>query len=152
MMQNKFIKSIVFFAIFLLLFSCKEKQPEREIKIITTTPASFDMHKTSEMALLMDSMLEKNKEVKNAILNGEKLAAFPDKYLKIHTAILTDPSDRNASFETFSNLYIKNMQDVFTADKKHQKKEFNEAIQSCVACHKTTCPGPIPRIKKLLIN
>jgi len=155
-MQNKVIKLGFLLLLSILIFSCDNKKTEKKVtqkvEIITATPDSFDMYKTSEMAELMRTMLEKNKQVKANIIAGKDLGEFSKEYITIHSAVLTDPSDRNASFETFSNLYIKNMKDVFTVDKTAQKTAYNTAIQSCIACHKTTCAGPIPRIKKLLIN
>jgi cytochrome c553 len=32
------------------------------------------------------------------------------------------------------------------------KERYNSAINNCLACHKTECVGPIPKIKKLLIK
>ena len=32
------------------------------------------------------------------------------------------------------------------------KERYNTAINNCLACHKTECTGPIPKIKKLLIQ
>lgn len=155
-MENKTIKFSFLLILTLLIFSCDNKKVEKKVtqkvEIITATPDSFDMHKTSEMAELMRTMLEKNKQVKANIIAGNDIGAFSKEYVTIHSAILTDPSDRNASFETFSKMYIKNMKNVFAVDKAAQKNAYNTAIQSCIACHKTTCAGPIPRIKKLLIN
>ena len=32
------------------------------------------------------------------------------------------------------------------------KDRYNAAINNCLGCHKTECTGPIPKIKKLLIQ
>ena len=128
----------------LLLFSCKKeiKQPNEELI----------MYQSSEMAALMNAMYEGNITIKNKILKGETIGSFPETYLNIHNAVLTDPADRNVSFDAFSKLYIQNMQQVYVGSKDSLKENFNKAINSCIACHQTTCTGPIPRIKKLLIK
>ncbi|RSC95825.1 hypothetical protein [Tenacibaculum singaporense] len=128
----------------LVLFSCKEekKQPKEELI----------MYQSSEMAALMNAMYEGNMTIKNKILEGEPIGDFPETYLNIHSAVLTDPADRNASFEAFSKMYIQNMQLVYSGSKDSLKQNFNQAVNSCITCHKTTCTGPIPRIKKLLIK
>ena len=41
---------------------------------------------------------------------------------------------------------------VFETSKDSLVSKHNNAINSCIACHETTCVGPIPRIKKLLIK
>ncbi|CAM1360618.1 conserved hypothetical protein [Tenacibaculum litoreum] len=128
----------------LALFSCKEKKEEQKEELI--------MYQSSEMAALMNAMYEGNMTIKNKILEGESIGEFPENYLNIHSAVLTDPADRNASFEAFSKQYIQNLQQVYSGSKDSLKQNFNQAVNSCIACHKTTCTGPIPRIKKLLIK
>lgn len=128
----------------LVLFSCKAEKEQPKEELI--------MYQSSEMAALMNAMYEGNMTVKNKILEGESIGDFPETYLNIHNAVLTDPADRNASFEAFSKLYIQNMQLVYSGSKDSLKQNFNKAVNSCIACHKTTCTGPIPRIKKLLIK
>lgn len=128
----------------LALFSCKEKKEEQKEELI--------MYQSSEMAALMNAMYEGNMTIKNKILEGESIGDFPETYLNIHSAVLTDPADRNISFEAFSKRYIQNMQQVYSGSKDSLKQNFNQAVNSCIACHKTTCKGPIPRIKKLLIK
>lgn len=128
----------------LVFFSCKDKKEEQKEELI--------MYQSSEMAVLMNAMYEGNMTIKNNILEGESIGDFPETYLNIHSAVLTDPADRNANFEAFSKLYIQNMQQVYSGSKDSLKQNFNQAVNSCIACHKTTCTGPIPRIKKLLIK
>ncbi|MCG7501952.1 acetolactate decarboxylase [Tenacibaculum sp. Mcav3-52] len=128
----------------LVLFSCKAEKEQPKEELI--------MYQSSEMAALMNAMYEGNMTVKNKILEGESIGDFPETYLNIHSAVLTDPADRNASFEAFSKLYIQNIQQVYLGSKDSIKQNFNKAVNSCIACHKTTCTGPIPRIKKLLIK
>ncbi|WP_431165917.1 hypothetical protein [Tenacibaculum halocynthiae] len=126
-----------------LLFSCK-KEEKKNTELI--------MYKQSEMAALMNTMYHVNLDLKEKILKGQIPDSFPERYLKIHTATLTDSTDRTSSFKQFSNLYIQNMKKVYTSSKDSLTTNFNQAVNSCIACHQTTCTGPIPRIKKLLIK
>ena len=137
-----------FFLIIVLLVSfssCKIEDKEKNSEEII-------IRKQSEMAALMNKMYEENEIIKKKVIKGEVPVNFPEEYLKIHTAKLTDPSDRTLEFNQYSDLYINNLKDVFETNKDSLKYEFNETINSCIACHKTTCIGPIPRIKKLLIK
>jgi len=137
-----------FFLIGVLLVSfssCKVEKKEKNSEDLI-------IRKQSEMAALMNKMYEENEILKEKVLKGETPINFPEEYLKIHTATLTDPSDRTLEFSQFSNLYINNLKDVFETNKDSLKYKFNQTINSCIACHKTTCLGPIPRIKKLLIR
>lgn len=136
--------SIIILVLSLVFFSCKKEKKQFKEELI--------MYQSSEMASLMNVMYEGNTTIKQKIMRGDSIGEFPSAYLNIHSAVLTDPADRNASFEVFSKRYIENMKQVYTGAKDSLKQNFNQAINSCIACHQTTCTGPIPRIKKLLIK
>lgn len=127
-------------------FSCDTSKKEEIVK-----NAELVMYKPSEMALLMNEMYLFNEKTKEKIIKNEDLGDFPTNFLNIHSAILTDPTDRTVGFESFSKAFLLNQQAVFSANTADKKEQFNVMVNSCVACHKTTCIGPIPKIKKLLI-
>ena len=104
------------------------------------------------MAALMLEMYALNLENKSLILAGKNPQKLPKEFYKIHSAKLTDSTDRNASFEAFSELHLYTYQQLMTSSKDSLITNHNKTINSCIACHKTTCIGPIPRIKKLLIS
>jgi hypothetical protein len=135
-------KSFILLLVSIILFSCKKEEK----------PAVPVMQEQSEMSALMLQMFDKNAEIKQKILKGEDLSDFPEEFLKIHTAILTDPSDRTPQFNAFSELYLDNQRVVFESPKDSAKAIYNNSINSCIACHQVACPGPIPRIRKLLIK
>jgi len=110
------------------------------------------MYKFSEMALLMEEMYKTNEDLKKKIVNKEAIGEFSDKFLNIHSAVLTNPKDRDASFEIFSKAFVENQQAIFSASPNEVKDQFNLMVNSCISCHKTTCSGPIPKIEKLLIK
>jgi len=136
----------------LLIYSCQNKLQKEEISTKTVETEELVMYEMSEMALLMEKMFVENEQLKKKIENGEELGAFNQEYLKIHSAILTDPDVRNNSFNSFSKALLLNQEAVFTTEGEEVKAQFNRMVQTCIACHQTTCMGPIPRIKKLLIK
>jgi len=136
----------------LLIYSCQNKLQKEEISTKTAETEELVMYEMSEMALLMEKMFVENEQLKKKIENGEELGAFNQEYLKIHSAILTDPDVRNNSFNSFSKALLLNQEAVFTTEGEEVKAQFNKMVQTCIACHQTTCMGPIPRIKKLLIK
>ena len=131
----------------ILLSSCKTEVKKE--KVIITKGKSPE---PSEMAILMKQMLQLNVENKKKILEGKSPKGFPEVFLKIHSATLTTPSDRKPEFKMYSDFYLKNLREVFEAPRDSLKMKHNNTINSCIACHQATCPGPISRIKKLLIN
>ncbi len=136
-----------FILLFLVLFFCSCSFKE-EKKINKTTN---NIYKQSEMAALMLKMHAVNLENKELILKGEQPNNFPKEFLKIHSAKLTDSTDRDTSFKGFSNIYLNTFKEVYTS-KDSLKLKHNNTINSCIACHQTTCLGPIPKIKKLFIK
>lgn len=117
------------------------------------TPFVFDIVEPSEMSLLMKHMLEENDKIKKQIIKGEIPNEFPDEILKIYTAEMTETKYRTEIFEAYSKVYVDNEKTLFDMDNELPLIEkYNNAINTCIACHKTECVGPIPRIRKLLIN
>ncbi|TYP99455.1 hypothetical protein C7447_10151 [Tenacibaculum adriaticum] len=145
-------KRFIIFIAFILLVSCQNKKATKKIKVINEVPANFEMYKTSEMAGLMRTMLAKNKELRQQIINGEEIGDFNEAYLKIHTEKLTDSSDLDETFPTFAKHFADMQKEIFEVSSAEQKEQFNRTVDACIACHKDRCTGPIPRIEKLRIH
>lgn len=128
------------------LFSCSAKK-EKEV-IITKN----NTYKQSEMAALMLKMYDVNLNNKKQILEGKSPKGFPKEFLAIHTAKLTDSTDRNAAFKSFSKYYLDTFEQVYSTSEDSLIIKHNNTINSCINCHQTTCVGPIPKIKKLMIQ
>jgi len=139
-------KYLTFFLIILLLNSCKSEKEE------VKTAAPFEMYETSELALLMEEFYVYNQDLKNQIMNDDVLAKLPSNFDEIHSAKMTKRFERDENFMLFAKMYQENQKSIYNSSKDSLKTNYNLAIQSCIACHKTACTGPIPRIKKLLIN
>ncbi|MEO9570083.1 MAG: hypothetical protein ABJH82_13290 [Polaribacter sp.] len=140
------MKKIAILFLLMSVFSCKKETP-KEIIIVESKKV-----KQSEMAALMNKMYDKNLENKMLVLEGKSPKDFPEEFLNIHTAQLTNSSDKKPTFNTFSDFYLKSFQKVYNTPKDSLVYRHNKAINSCIMCHETTCVGPIPRIKKLLIK
>lgn len=148
-MKNKLFFAILFSLLFL---NCQDKKTKKEIKIVDAVPSNFEMYKTSEMAQLMRTMLAKNKMLRQQIVNGEDIGDFNEEYLKVHTARLTDSADFDATYPSFAKHFVQMQKDIFEVQESDRKAQFNRSIDACIACHQDRCTGPIPRIKKLMIE
>ena len=139
----------VVFLLSILLISCnsiskKDEKPKEKEALV--------MYDPSELTLLMEEIYTKNEQVKTQILNGETPTVFPDEFLKIHTAVMTEQFERDDTFKILADNFVKSQQSIYSSTPETIKKNFNTTINLCVACHQNTCTGPIPRIKKLLIK
>lgn len=132
--------------IFLLAtIGCAEKKQE-------APKEELIMYEYSEMALLMEQMFEENMVLKERIKKGEELGVFNSEYIKMHTAEMTDPKDRTEEFEAYSKVFLEAQERIYNEDETRRVQAFNGMVNSCVACHKLSCTGPIPRIEKLRIS
>lgn len=138
------MKQFISIAIIFFMFSCQKKEEKQEELI---------MVEQSEMAALMLQMYAINKENKEKILKGEKPGNFPSQFYNIHKAVLTTASDRDAAFKAYSDFHLKNLKSLYnTTNIDSLVNQHNNVVNSCITCHEVKCLGPIPKIKKLLIE
>lgn len=136
-----------------LLISCNKKEEKAECAPTASDKKDkkFEMYEMSEMAGLMEQMYVDNQRLKERIKKGDTIGKFPNHFLKIHKAVMTDESENDAFFKEQAALFIK-AQELIYEDPKNAKEHFNEGINACVRCHEVKCGGPIPKIKKLYIQ
>lgn len=137
----------IFYCFFVFILSCNKQVEKKDL------PQKYDMYESSEMALLMQQMYNYHEVIKQEIVNNKPLQTFPEAFLKIHTAELSDFKSRNENFQNFSKLFINSEKELFNPEAKTDlKNRYNNTIQVCISCHQTECTGPIPKIKKLFIK
>ncbi|AWI26365.1 hypothetical protein [Flavobacterium pallidum] len=149
----------LFLSVSLLLFSCEKKQEKAVVKKESCTSIKndskgkkkFEMYTMSEMSLLMEQMYIDNQNLKVRIQKGEKIGEFPNHFLKIHKAVMSDDKENDDFFKKQAANFISAQEQIYK-DPKNAKAHFNKGIDACIQCHKVKCGGPIPRIKKLYIE
>lgn len=145
-------KIFALLTLLLLCFNCKnetEAKPTEEKK----EKPELIMHKPSEMANFMNGMYAYNMQIKHQIINGEIPASMPLDLMKLHSAEMSNGHARTPVWNSFVNVFIESQQSVVdTLSNVELKERYNATINNCLACHKTECTGPIPKIKKLLIQ
>ncbi|MBF6608268.1 MAG: hypothetical protein ITG00_05980 [Flavobacterium sp.] len=143
----------LFLLIGIALYSCQEKSAEKVTETQETTAAGkdFEMYTMSEMSLLMEQMYVDNQRLKERIMKGDTIGAFPNHFMEIHRAAMTDDTENDAFFKEQAERFI-NAQKLIYEDPDNAKTHFNEGVKACIECHQVKCGGPIPRIKKLYIE
>ncbi len=146
------IKFIAFFLI-ITVFSCNKKQSDNSEESCSkeSSNKSFEMYKMSEMSTLMEQMYVDNQRLRSRIIEGDTIGGFPDYFLKIQGAEMTDPTEYDLFFKQHADRFIKLQKKIYL-DSINAKAHFNSAVDACVKCHETKCGGPITRIKKLYIR
>ncbi len=131
-----------------MLYSCGNKKENT-----ATKEEPYDMYVASEMSNLMNQMYAYNASLKDTIVMGKKPNHFPSFFMQIDTAELSSFHKRDASFNSFSQLFITAEKEIFdTTATTSLTERYNAAINLCVSCHQDRCTGPIPKIKRLYIK
>lgn len=147
-LSNKSFKILI---LVLVCFSCKDN-PDTEVKTDEAKPELI-MYQPSEMANLMKVMYAYNLQLKEQIKRGEQPVTMPLDLIKLHSAEMSNGHSRTATWNSFVNVFIESQQVLAdTLSNIDLKERYNTVINNCLACHKTECTGPIPKINKLLIN
>ena len=102
--------------------------------------------------MLMSSVAaNQDTSLKDRILKGDTIGKFPQHFMRIHEAVLTDETDKDDFFNTQAKKFIE-AQELIYKDPENAKEHFNNGIDACIKCHEVKCGGPIPKIKKLYIE
>lgn len=156
-MKNLFLIFVLSF----FIFSCENLKNGNSIEVlgievskkdsISSNKNGFEMYEMSEMAALMEQMYVDNERLKERIIKGDTIGKFPQHFIKIHKAVMTDETDKDVFFNEQAAKFIK-AQELIYQDPKNAKEHFNNGIDACIKCHEVKCGGPIPKIKKLYIE
>lgn len=150
------MKNFLLILVILFSFSCQEKVNEcnscdEEVKTEAVANEELVMYEPSELATLMQEMYEENKDWKEEILKGNIPKDFPEKYKTIHSAQSTNENAGSEFYNGMASSYIKTIEELTNASPENAKERYNNMVNVCVQCHLQVCPGPVVRIKKLLI-
>lgn len=151
------MKKIILFLFIATIFSCQEKTNEcnncdEELKIEAVSNEELVMYEPSELASLMQEMYDENKNWKEEILKGNIPKNFPEKYKTIHSAESTNENAGSDFYTGMASSYIQAIEDLTNATPENVEERYNTMVNVCVQCHLQVCPGPVVRIKKLLIT
>ncbi|NNT71430.1 hypothetical protein HKT18_04285 [Flavobacterium sp. IMCC34852] len=152
MVKKVIVVILVLLFLALSVLSCQKKEEKvTEEKCDPKAEKKLEMYQMSEMAALMEQMYVDNQRLKERIQKGDTIGQFPQHFLRIHEAVMTDETDNDAFFKEQAAKFIK-AQELIYKDPKNAKKHFNTGVDACIQCHQQKCGGPIPRIKKLYIK
>ncbi len=124
----------------------KEKESKKKKRVL-------HMVETSELAQLMRKMDAELLSVKTCIEGGY---SFHDSltfdYGIIYTAHATEAKMKKAGFDDFATAYLTQLENLKNSTGEKRKENYNLLVNGCLNCHSQHCPGPINKIKTLLIK
>jgi hypothetical protein len=148
------MKYFLFYVGVLLFTGCAEVPSEEVIatdEVQSEEKKSFEMYELSEMSAIMQHMYQLNEQLKQRIENGEELGDFSESFERMLEAKMTNDKPMDDFFKTHAATFLANQRSIY--ENPDQAKElYNEAINSCIACHEVKCTGPIEKIEKLFIK
>jgi hypothetical protein len=108
-MKKVIVVILVLLFLVLTVISCqnKESNAAEAEKCEPKSEKKLEMYQMSEMAALMEQMYVDNKRLKERIQKGDTIGQFPQHFLRIHEAVMTDESDNDAFFKEQAAKFIK---------------------------------------------
>jgi cytochrome c553 len=137
----------------LLFVACNEAPAEKvEVgEVATEEKKDFEMYELSEMSAIMQHMYQLNEQLKERIESGKELGSFSESFERMLNAKMTNDKPMDDFFKTHAETFLNDQRSIY--ENPEQAKElYNEAINSCIACHEVKCTGPIEKIEKLIIK
>lgn len=138
---------------FVACSSEEERQLEKSCEADEVEVSAINPNGDSELALLMRQLYLDTDSIKQLIVNDE--GNISDEFIvelnRIHTAVPTDPEVKTDEFKAYNELMI-NQANALKETTGNKKELFNQFVARCIDCHQVVCPGPIKRIKKLVIH
>jgi len=107
---------------------------------------------SSELSVLMRKMYDHAAAARPRVLAKETGISFPEEFLSIYTAKPTDAMTKNASFDPFADQYLYSLNLLKGSDADNLLQTYNNMVTACINCHNEHCPGPLGKIKKLLVE
>ncbi len=153
-MKNRWFKLILGCCLASFFFACDSQEPKvEEEDCAVEKTAVINPNGDSELALLMRQMYLDADSIKQLIVNDEGTVSdeFINELEQVHNAIPTDPNVKTPQFNAFNELLI-NQAKALQENPEDKIEGFNQLVNRCLDCHQSFCPGPMVKIKKLIIH
>ncbi len=146
-------KLFIFIPLFLLV-ALSSQFTESEPASIPVCKDSVDVNPngSSELSLLMRKMYDHAAAARKDVKAKKIKRTYPAEFSKIYTATPTDSLTKNEHFNTFADLYIQSLKNFKSSNAGNLTDNYNAIVSACVVCHSQHCPGPLFKIKLLMIN
>ncbi|REJ82873.1 MAG: hypothetical protein DWQ44_01780 [Bacteroidetes bacterium] len=152
MNKEKFILVALVILSYMGIWQVVSGRTESTHQISIADTSDVNPNGSSELSMLMRDMFEHAALAKKMLAENKKIDVYPENFDKIYTAAPTDDETKNSFYDTFADIYLKALKGYVNSSNADLKEDYNNLVNTCLACHSTHCPGPVPRIKKLLVK
>ena len=151
-MKNKLLKLILGCCLASLFFACNSDEIPVSKKESCEAERVINPNGDSELALLMRQLYLDADSIKQLIITNE--GSISDEFIteleQVHAAIPTDSTVKTPEFKAFNDLLI-NQAKALQESSENRVEDFNQLVNRCLDCHQSFCPGPMKKIRKLII-
>jgi len=146
-------KILVTFFIFLIIISSSRVSRSQQVQTFHFHKDTTDINPngSSELSVLMRKMYDHAVAARKDVMIKKLENTFPKEFLSIYTAKPTDSLTKNPSFNPFADGYIQSLNTFIASSQNDLVQNYNGIVNACISCHSQHCPGPVPKMKKLLI-
>lgn len=144
----------LYFGLFfsLLVWACESTSNSNGQK----TPQDPSMGKpgiedAKPMAKVMRAMYVQAAAMHDSILAGKTFNAEFFPVIRFHDQEPTDSTVLTPEFQKKADTYYTAMKELQAQGPDGRKAAFNHLLQTCISCHQENCPGPISKIKRLIL-
>jgi hypothetical protein len=149
--MNKLLLIIPVFFVVLLSSRLTESEPLQSPPVCKN-PGDMNPNGSSELSLLMRKMESHAVAARKSVVKKKNPAPFPKEFSKIYTATPTDSTTKHASYNPFADLYMSSLDNLQASATNNLEENYNNLVNACLSCHSQHCPGPVRRIRQLLIE
>jgi hypothetical protein len=103
------------------------------------------------MAKVMRAMYVQAAAMHDSIEAGKTFNATIFPVIRFHDQEPTDSTVLTPEFQKKADTYYAAMQELQAQGPDGRKAAFNHLLQTCITCHQENCPGPISKIKRLIL-
>jgi hypothetical protein len=107
---------------------------------------------TSELAWLMRSIRSDLLVLRQSIEGGQRWEPRVKDYYRIRCAWPTRADTLNANFDALAEVMIQNYDTLLAHPGVATKNDYDNVVRACVACHRQSCQGPLPALKKMVFD
>ncbi len=126
--------------------------PEASINTANADTTFVNPNGSSELAILMRDMQAYSNTAKSDVKAGKAPAPYPVIFDKLHTAEISAGMSKSEYYKSFADLYVMSVKNYASSTPAMRLETYNNMVSACLACHSQHCPGPVPVIKKLMID
>lgn len=103
------------------------------------------------MAKVMRAMYVQAAAIHDSIQAGKAVNATNFPVIRFHDQEPTDSTVLTPEFQKKADTYYTAMKELQVQGPDGRKAAFNHLLETCISCHQENCPGPISKIKRLIL-